>query len=251
MDGKLKNIATSLLNVVEKRTHLRELKGLTIVITGASKGMGKAMADLFYEKGANLVLVSRSIEKESFKNWDKNRYVLVKADLTKEVDVRSVVKATTDKFKKVDVLINNIGLFISKPLEQNSLNEFNAILDTNVKSMFLLTSAFLPLFKKQREGFIINTGSKISRNTNVARNKVLYAMTKYAVEGFSFALNKELKPCGIRVTCLMPGTVNTFASFKSRTYLDVKDVSLLVEQLIKLKNIDFEGVVFKSIRQDL
>jgi short-subunit dehydrogenase len=251
MDGKLKTIASTILRAIDKKTHVRDLNGLTVVITGASKGIGKGIADHLYENGANLVLVSRTIEKSTFKNWKSSRYILVKADLNKINDVNNVVKATIEKFKKVDVLINNVGLFASKPLEEFTSEEFDLILATNVKSMFLLTSAFLPIFKKQREGFIINMGSKISRNTNVAEHKVLYAMTKYAIEGFSFSLNRELKRFGIRVTCLMPGTVNTFVSLKSSTYLDVKDISLLVAQLIKLQNIDFEGLVFKSNRQDI
>jgi len=251
MDGKLEFITSTILRAVDRRTHVRELKGLTIVIAGASGGIGKAMAELFYEKGANLVLVSRSIDRSVFKKWDQKRVLILKADLTKESGSLAVLKATKEKFNKVDVLINSVGMFLSKPLELCTSKEFDDILSTNVKSMFLLTCAFLPTFKKQKEGFIINIGSKISRNTNVAPHKVLYAMTKYAVEGFSFSLNKELKPFGVRVTCLMPGTINTFVSLKSGMYLDVKDISLLVSQLISLKNIDFEGVVFKSIRQDL
>jgi len=105
--------------------------------------------------------------------------------------------------------------------------------------------------KKQKSGTIINIGSKISRNSKVEAKKTLYTLTKYAVEGFSFALNRELRPFGIRVVCLMPGTVNTFFSRKYKDFMSTYDVAEIVNFIIKMDQVDFESVVFKSKRQDI
>ena len=104
--------------------------------------------------------------------------------------------------------------------------------------------------KRKKRGCIVNIGSKISRNTLVGANKTLYATTKYAIEGFSFALNRELKLCGIRVACLMPGTVNTFPSLAAKNYLSPYQVAEMIVLIIRSESIDFESVVFKSWRQD-
>ncbi len=109
----------------------------------------------------------------------------------------------------------------------------------------------LPEMKKKKDGFVINIGSKISRNTSVKANKVLYATSKYAIEGMSLALNNELKEFGIRVTCLMPGTANTFLSLSANDFLSPYRIGEVVAMLIKLKDIDFENLVIKSKRQIL
>src|SRR5438034_6267671 len=142
-------------------------------------------------------------------------------------------------------------MFLHKPVDDVSSAEFDRIVSANIKGMFLMTKEVLPYMKKRREGYIINIGSKISHNTNVAPNKVLYAMTKHAVEGFSFALNKELKSFGVRVTCLMPGTVSTFLSLKSKEFLSPSQIALIVSHIIKMKDIDFESIILKSVKQDI
>ncbi len=228
------------------------IKNEVVIITGASRGIGKALAEVLYKNGARLVLIARGgFSQANSQEFDSKRVLLIKADITRQVDIKGVIRKTLKKFEKVDVLINNAGQFIDRPLEKTSAEEYESVIATNIKGTFLMAKAVIPYMKKQRDGLIVNVGSKISRNTNVSPNKVLYATSKYAVEGFSFALNKELKPFGIRVTCLMPGTVNTFASLKSRQYLSPYDVAELILMIIKFKNIDFESIVFKSKAQNI
>ncbi len=228
-----------------------EFSDKVIVITGASHGIGRACAELLYKKGAKLVLISRSALLVKHHFQDSSRVLALRCDVTKTKDcIESIAKAL-NTFKKIDVLINNVGIFANKSLESTSVEEFRQTIDTNLVGAFNMSKAVLGSMKKNRKGLIINIGSKISHNTNVAPNKVTYATSKYALEGFSFALNKELKPFGIRVTCLMPGTVTTFLSTKGRNFLSPYQVANLIKTIIESENIDFESVVFKSVKQDI
>lgn len=231
----------------------QDLEGVVVVVTGASRGVGRATAEALYNDHASLVVVSRNKQdlENAFKNFDTKRIILLEADATKESDVKEIFDQTIAKFGRIDVLINNIGAFLQKPLDEVTTSDFDAIINTNMKSMFLMTRAVLPLMKKKKQGTIINIGSKISHNTNVEKNKTLYAMTKYAVEGFSFALNKELKSFGIRVVCLMPGTIGSVISRQSKNFLSPSHVATVIAMIVKLKDIDFEGIIFKSKHQNI
>ncbi len=234
-------------------THISDdLKNVVILVTGAGRGIGKAIAEALRKEGASLALFSLDEEELHLAFPEKDeKILLITGNVTSEKDTLYAISKTLDRFGKIDVLINNAGINIEKPLDETSLAEFHSIFDTNVQGVFLMTRGVLPHMKKKKEGFIINIGSKISHNTNVAPSKVLYAATKYAVEGFSFALGKELKPFGIRVTCLMPGTVNTFLSLAHNKFLSPHELAALVVMLIRFKDLDFESIVVKSIRQDI
>ena len=125
------------------------------------------------------------------------------------------------------------------------------MIEVNLLGTVNTTRAVLPYMVKQKVGAIINIGSKISHNTNVDPGKVAYATSKYAVEGFSFALNKELKGSGVRVTCLMPGTVATFLSKENHSYLTPHDIAGVVAFVLESKNLDIESLVVKSTRQNI
>ena len=232
--------------------NLQDLIGKTVVITGGSEGVGKAITELLYKKGAKVAVISRSAEaKNPFFGFDRQRFMTLNADVTNESDVKIAINNVVKKFGRVDVLINNAGRFSFKPLEDTTLSDLEKVLNVNVKGVFLMCREVIPLLKKQNKGLIINMGSKISRNSNVSENKVIYAASKYALEGFSFALNKELNRFGIRVTCLMPGTINSFLSLKSDKYVSVYDLAKLVHLIITLEKIDFEGLIFKSVENQI
>jgi gluconate 5-dehydrogenase len=232
---------------------MNDLTGKHVIITGASKGLGKSVASYLYSQGASLTLLSRhlpELEKE-FGGLDQKRILLLETDITEEKNIEVAVKQSIAKFSTIDVLINNAGVFTDKPIDKISGVDFDRLMNTNVKGMFLMSKTIVPLMKKQHKGYIVNVGSKISHNTNVSANKTLYAVSKYSVEGFSLALNNELKPFGIRVTCIMPGTLKTFFSFKSSKYLKPEKVAQILHFMISQEDVDFESIVFKSIKQQI
>jgi NAD(P)-dependent dehydrogenase (short-subunit alcohol dehydrogenase family) len=229
----------------------QDLSNKVVIVTGGNKGIGKAICDVLHAQGAKIATISPHIKKDSFANYKTNELMVYKGDVSNPVDCKQFIDKTVTKFGKVDVLINNAGVFLEKPLEEISVEEYDKILDTNLKSIFLTCKYLLPYMKKEKRGTIINIGSKISRNSNVLPNKVLYATTKYAVEGFTQSLSNELKKFGIRAICILPATVNTFVSFKSRDYLDPHRIGQLISFIIKADEIDFEPIVIKSKFQSI
>lgn len=253
MNGLIKLLSRLVLREKYIAPGTNELSGQVIIITGASKGIGYAVAEVLLKAGCKVVLIARSRSdiKLHFSGVDTKNILQISADVTSEKDMDDVIKKTVSHFGKIDVLINNAGQNIEAPLDEVSVDDFSKILDTNVKGVFIACKKVLPIMKLQKGGTIINIGSKISHNTNISPNKVVYATSKYALEGFTFALNKELKKCGIRAICLMPGTVNTFISRGIDKFMSPYDVASVVLMVLKLKNIDFEGLVFKSVKQDI
>ncbi|MBP7927524.1 SDR family oxidoreductase [Patescibacteria group bacterium] len=253
----MKSILRTLKLILTKRIAQPEkLDGMdkySVLVTGASKGIGLAIAETLLVSGARVGLMARSFEEDlsGLVDTHKDNIILITGDVTNESDVSMAVEQICDSFGSLDVLINNAGSFSEKPVEDLEGAELDRVIDTNVKSLFLTAKYAVPVMKSNKAGLIINIGSKISRNTNVAPNKTLYATSKYAVEGFSNALRKELKPFGIRVTCLMPATVNTFISAKAGNFLSPYRVAQVVSMLIYFKDVDFENFVIKSVHQDI
>jgi NAD(P)-dependent dehydrogenase (short-subunit alcohol dehydrogenase family) len=229
-----------------------DLEGVVAIVTGASKGIGKACVETLLAQGASVAAAARTMESLSEAYPEKqDRLFLVATDVRLEAEVEKLVTQTVSHFGKVDVLVNNAGINIESPLENMSLADFHSVMETCVTGTFLTCRAVLPRMKSAGSGLIVNIGSKISHNTNVRPNKVIYATAKSALESFSFALNKELKHTGVRVVCLMPGTVNTFVSTHAKDYMSPYEVAALVVTTIKHKTIDFEGIIFKSANQDI
>ncbi len=197
-----------------------------------------------WESGASVVSISRSRTTKR-----DGKLVYLRADISKGKDIEKAVSRIVKDFGKIDVLINCAGVFSQRQIEDISEEEYATVMDTNVKGAFFMSAAVVPYMKNAKEGLIINIGSKISRNTMITPGKVLYATSKYALEGFSLALRNELKSSGIRVTCLMLGTMNTFISLRSKKFLTPENVGFTITMLILLRNVDFESIIMKSNKQ--
>ena len=252
---KMKKIISSFfLNTEIVSPQSSDLKDTIVMITGASKGLGKGIAEALYNQGASIIALARhsaDLEKV-YKDFDSKRILYTPVDIATEESVKKAIQQTLTKFGKIDVLINNAGMFLEeKYIEYVTKEEFNEIFSVNVEGLFVMTKNVIPIMKKQKSGYIINVGSKISHNTNVGPKKILYATTKYAVEGFTLALSKELKEFGIRVSCIMPGTINTFISRQSKKIMPPHAVGFIIAMMIKAKDIDFESIVLKSKFQNL
>ena len=188
------------------------LKGRTALITGASKGLGKAMALALAEAGAALALVSRDRAKLNevatlIRDGGGRAEVFV-ADVTEEAQVQRTCAEFAAKFDaRLDILINNAGINIRKPLTDFTLAEWRSVLDTNLTSVFLLCRAFVPLMKGRGYGRIINMTSMMSHISLPGRTA--YSASKTALLGLNRALALELAPEKITVNGISPGVCDT------------------------------------------
>lgn len=189
----------------------RKLAGRTALITGASKGLGKAMALALGRAGARLLLVARDRERldavaEEMRSLGVDADVCV-ADVTVEDQVRQVASAVVERFGKLQILINNAGMNLRKPVTDFTLAEWRQVLDTNLTSVFLMCRALIPHMKGQGYGRIINLTSIMSHVALPGRTA--YAASKTALLGFNRALALELASEQITVVGISPGPFAT------------------------------------------
>jgi NAD(P)-dependent dehydrogenase (short-subunit alcohol dehydrogenase family) len=186
----------------------KSLDGRVAVITGASRGLGRSMAVELGAAGAKLVLVGRDRAKldETAAEAGSESMVCV-TDVTNEEQVRELEQAVREKFGHVDILINNAGMNIRKPLVEYSLDEWNTVLDTNLTSVFLVCRSFIPLMKGRGYGRIINLASMMSHISLPGRTA--YSASKAAMLGVTRALAQELAADNITVVAISPGPFAT------------------------------------------
>ena len=186
------------------------LEGKVALITGPSKGLGKAMALALAEAGAKLALASRDEQRlaetaAAIRALGSEAEVFP-ADVSDEREVLALEKAVTARFGKVQILINNAGINLRKPITEFTLEEWNRIQTTNVTSAFLMCRSFVPHLKGQGYGRILNT----SMMSHVALpGRTAYATSKTALLGFTKALALELAPDRITVNGISPGPCST------------------------------------------
>ncbi|CAN5254486.1 SDR family oxidoreductase [soil metagenome] len=185
----------------------------TIIISGASRGIGRATALLLAGHGANVVVTARNadeltqLEKEAAEGHTRGKIVAVSGDVSNEADMVAVVQTALDQFNRIDVVINNAGFGIFKNVEEISVSEWDDVMATNVKGTFLLTKAALPTLKAQGSGHIVVVASDVAKRTFAGGS--LYTASKYAQEAFMGALRKEVRPFGIKVTGVYSGLVDS------------------------------------------
>jgi NAD(P)-dependent dehydrogenase (short-subunit alcohol dehydrogenase family) len=187
------------------------LEGKSALITGASKGLGKAMALALAQAGARLALVSRDLEllnqtANAARDLGAQAFVL-QADITQEDQVLRVEQAVTKEFGKLQILINNAGINIRKRATEFTLAEWRQVLDTNLTSVFLMCRAFIPHMTGQKYGRILNLTSIMSHVSIAGRTA--YCASKTGLLGFTKALALELAPEQITVNGISPGPCAT------------------------------------------
>jgi NAD(P)-dependent dehydrogenase (short-subunit alcohol dehydrogenase family) len=187
------------------------LKGRRALITGASKGLGRAMALALAEAGADLVLVSRDKPKleETAQAVRKHGVAaeVFQTDVTDEQQVLDLERHVRERAGKVQILINNAGINNRKPIAHFTLTEWRQVLDTNLTSVFLICRSFVPQMNGQGYGRIINMTSIMSHVALAGRTA--YAATKTGLLGFTRALALELAPEKITVNGISPGPIAT------------------------------------------
>lgn len=189
----------------------KKLQGRTALITGASKGLGKAMALALAEAGARLILVSRNLEllhatAAAVRQVGADAAV-IQADVTDEQQVARVAQGVQEQFGKLQILINNAGINLRKPITDFTLEEWRKVMDTSLTSSFLMCRAFVPMMKGQGYGRILNLTSTMSHVSIPGRTA--YSSCKTALLGFTRALALELAPEQITVNGISPGPFAT------------------------------------------
>jgi NADP-dependent 3-hydroxy acid dehydrogenase YdfG len=187
------------------------IKGKVVVITGASSGMGEAAAKHLSALGATVVLGARrrdKIEKLAKEIGDNGgKAIAIAVDVTQRDQVKSLVDASVEQFGRVDVILNNAGIMPLSTMDSLHVEEWDKMIDVNIKGVLNGIAAVLPYMKEQKSGQIINTSSVAGHK--VFNGSAVYSATKYAVRALTEGLRMEVKPYNIRTTIVCPGAVKT------------------------------------------
>ena len=184
-----------------------------VLITGASSGIGAACAEIFASSGANLIITARRIEKLELLASDLTQKHNIKClalqlDVTDSSAIKHLIANLDAAWANIDILINNAGLALgTDPIQNSDINNWNRMIDTNIKGLLYMTQSVLPGMVERKSGHIINIGSIAGRQSYAGGN--IYSATKHAVRAISESLRIDLLGKNIRVTEIAPGAVAT------------------------------------------
>lgn len=189
---------------------MTDLKNKTVIVTGASRGLGKKIATELAAKGANIIVNYNSNESEAGSTVDEilakgGNAIAIKADVSVSKDVKLLFEKTIEYFGKVDIVINNAGIMITKLLKDFSDEEFDSQFAVNVRSVFMMMKTAAE--KLEKNGRIINISSSTSRL--MMPTYAVYSATKSAIEQMTKIFAKEIGSKGITVNAVLPGPMNT------------------------------------------
>lgn len=188
------------------------LEGRVAVVTGGSRGIGNAIALAFAEAGADVVVSSRNLDggleaaAEEIRGFGR-RSLAVTADTTKKADIDNLVQTTLNEFGAIDILVNNAGLLLTVPFIDQSEEDWDRVLDTNVKGYFLCSQAAAKIMIDQKKGNIINISSV--RGIEAGHDRACYCTSKAGVIMLTRVTALELAKYNIRVNSVAPGWVKT------------------------------------------
>jgi NADP-dependent 3-hydroxy acid dehydrogenase YdfG len=189
----------------------KNIEGKVVVITGASSGLGEATARLLAKEGASVVLGARRADRLQSLADELTaggaKALALTTDVTSCDQVKRLADAAVQTFGRLDVMINNAGLMALAPLERLKIDEWDRMIDINLKGVLYGIAAALPHMKQQQAGHIINVSSVAGHK--VGPGFAVYAATKHAVRALSEGLRQEIKPYNIRTTVISPGAVAT------------------------------------------
>jgi NADP-dependent 3-hydroxy acid dehydrogenase YdfG len=244
------------------------IKGKVVVITGASSGLGEATARLLSAEGATVVLGARRVERlKSLADELTARggkALAVATDVTDRDRVKRLVDVAVQTFGRIDVMINNAGLMPQSPLERLKIDEWDRMIDVNIKGVLYGIAAALPHMKQQKAGHIINVSSVAGHK--VRAGATVYAATKFAVRALSEGLRLEVKPYNIRTTVISPGAVATelpnsvtdpdtaqrLKQFYEETAIPADSFARAVAFAVSQpEDVDVNEILFRPTRQEL
>jgi NADP-dependent 3-hydroxy acid dehydrogenase YdfG len=199
-----------------------DIEGKVVVITGASSGLGEATARLLAAQGAHVVLGARRLDRLQALVADLarqgNEALAVGTDVTDRAQVQHLVDSAVQAHGRIDVMINNAGLMPHSPLERLKVDDWDRMIDVNLKGVLYGIAAALPQMQRQKSGHFINVSSVAGHKVSI--NGAVYCATKHAVRALSEGLRQEVKPWNIRTTIVSPGAVDTDLP-RSATEVDI------------------------------
>jgi len=193
----------------------RKLEGKVALITGAAGGIGSALVRRFVAEGAKVAAadLNASAVREKFQDLPAEQIEFSQLDVTSEVSVRAAVDAIASRWGRVDVLVNNAGVYPFCAIEDLTLDEWRRVMAINLEGVFLTTRAVVPLMKQQKSGRIVSVSSStVFKGTPGFCH---YVASKMGVIGFSRALAGELGAWGITVNVVAPGLTTTDTALRS------------------------------------
>lgn len=190
---------------------MKSLSGKVAIVTGAGRGIGKAIALALGRAGARVVLAARSEAElravaEEIRRGDGDALVL-STDVTRDSDMESLVKRTLKEWGSIDILVNNAGWGKTGPVVNSKVEDWDATLQVNLRAPMILSRLVLPTMLEKKGGAIINIGS-ISAKAGQA-NTAAYSASKFGVLGFTQSLFEEVREYGVKVSVILPGFVDT------------------------------------------
>ena len=231
---------------------------MNIVVTGSTKGIGKAIVERFANEGWNVAICARTqadldVQLEQLK-LHGNEVIMQACDMSKKAEVNAFADLIKSKWNRVDVLVNNAGFFLPGLIHEEEDGVLESQINTNLYSAYYLTKAILPLMMPQKKGHVFNVCSVAS--LQAYENGGSYSISKFAMYGFSKVLREEMKSHGIRVTSLLPGAVltNSWAgtTLPEHRFMKVEDVAELVWSIHSLSNQTVvEDVVLRPLEGDI
>jgi len=193
--------------IEEKKEAVSVLKGKVVCVTGASRGLGMAIARAFDACGARLVVGARTQSAVDELAGELDNAIAVQCDVRVASDLVDMVDAAVGEFGRIDVMVNNAGVAIYGPLSSTDVEAVNSMIDTNLKGVIFGSQAAFAVMRKQRDGHIVNISS-IAGKLHL-KNEAVYSATKWGVNGFTGALSLEGRKHGVKATAVCPGGINT------------------------------------------
>ena len=244
------------------------IKNKIVVVTGASSGLGEATARLLSAQGATVVLGARRADRLQSLAKDLEsrggKALALTTDVTRREQVKALVDSAVQTYGRIDVMINNAGLMPQAPLERLKVDEWDRMIDVNVKGVLYGIAAALPHMQRQKAGHFINVSSVAGHR--VGPGFAVYAATKYAVRALSEGLRQEVKPYNIRTTVISPGAVATElpdsvtdpdASKRIRTFYEQVAVPAdsfaraVAFAMSQPEDVDINEILYRPTRQEL
>lgn len=204
----------------------KQLAGKIAIVTGASRGIGKAISLVLAKEAATVVIAARAIDKMNetarLVTAAGGKAQIIPTELTDENSIKNLVKATGERFGRLDILINNAGITHSAKLQETLTEDYDRCMSINARAPFILCREALPLLKKAESAYIINIASVVGVKAYALQSA--YTSSKHALRGMTMALAEELKGSNIRVHLLCPGGVDTELVTKVRPDIKKQDL---------------------------